>query len=74
MANIRPLIERDLNEPQRIVRRAFGTFMDVPDLDNFWTDSITFMAASALSTPPLSPPSKRACWPPSTSRLKRTHS
>ncbi len=38
MAKIRPLAERDLSEAQRIVRRAFGTFMGVPDLDNFWTD------------------------------------
>ena len=38
MAKIRPLVERDLSEAQRIVRRAFGTFMGVPDLDNFWTD------------------------------------
>jgi predicted N-acetyltransferase YhbS len=38
MINIRPLAERDLSEAQRIVRRAFGTFMGVSDLDNFWTD------------------------------------
>src|SRR5215472_1758170 len=38
MAKIRSLAERDLSEAQRIVRRAFGTFMGVPDLDNFWTD------------------------------------
>jgi GNAT superfamily N-acetyltransferase len=35
---IRPLTERDLPEAQRIVRRAFGTFLGAPDLDNFWTD------------------------------------
>src|SRR6201998_719959 len=38
MAKIRPLAERDLSEAHRIVRRAFGTFMGVPDLANFWTD------------------------------------
>ena len=38
MPEIRPLTERDLSEAQRIVRRAFGTFFGVPDLDNFWTD------------------------------------
>jgi GNAT superfamily N-acetyltransferase len=38
MATIRPLEERDLPEAQRIVRYAFGTFMGVADLDNFWTD------------------------------------
>jgi predicted N-acetyltransferase YhbS len=38
MPEIRPLAERDLPEAQRIVRRAFGTFMGVADLDNFWTD------------------------------------
>jgi GNAT superfamily N-acetyltransferase len=38
MTDIRPLAERDLPEAQRIVRRAFGTFMAVADLDNFWTD------------------------------------
>jgi hypothetical protein len=35
---VRPLVEGDLREAQRIVRRAFGTFMGAPDLDNFWTD------------------------------------
>ena len=38
MADVRPLTERDLSEAQRIVRRAFGTFLGAPDLDNFWTD------------------------------------
>ncbi|HUK60413.1 MAG TPA: GNAT family N-acetyltransferase [Stellaceae bacterium] len=38
MLNVRPLEERDLREGQRIVRRAFGTFFGVADLDNFWTD------------------------------------
>jgi GNAT superfamily N-acetyltransferase len=38
MADVRPLSERDLPEAQHIVRRAFGTFFGVPDLDNFWTD------------------------------------
>jgi hypothetical protein len=34
----RPLVEHDLPEAQRIVRRAFGTFLGAPDLDTFWTD------------------------------------
>ncbi len=34
----RPLVDRDLPEAQHMVRRAFGTFMGVTDLDNFWTD------------------------------------
>ena len=38
MANVRPLAVPDLKEAQRIVRHAFGTFMGVADLDNFWTD------------------------------------
>ncbi|MBV8437117.1 MAG: GNAT family N-acetyltransferase [Silvibacterium sp.] len=38
MADVRPLAESDLSEAQRIVRRAFGTFLGAPDLDNFWTD------------------------------------
>jgi len=38
MSDIRPLAERDLPEAQRIVRRAFGTFMGAPNLDEFWTD------------------------------------
>lgn len=38
MLNVRPLEQRDLPEGQRIVRRAFGTFFGVADLDNFWTD------------------------------------
>jgi predicted N-acetyltransferase YhbS len=38
MIEIRSLAERDLSEAQRIVRRAFGTFLGVPDPDNFWTD------------------------------------
>ena len=38
MADVRPLTEHDLSEAQRIVRRAFGTFLGVADLDNFWTD------------------------------------
>src|SRR5271165_5798759 len=37
-ATTRPLAERDLPEAQRIVRRAFGTFLGAPDLDTFWTD------------------------------------
>lgn len=38
MPEIRPLAEPDLREAQRIMRRAFGTFLGVPDLDAFWTD------------------------------------
>ena len=38
MEMARPLAERDLPEAQRIVRRAFGTFLGAPDLDTFWTD------------------------------------
>ena len=38
MAEVRPLTESDLSGAQRIVRRAFGTFLGAPDLDNFWTD------------------------------------
>src|SRR5271169_4243878 len=38
MPNIRPLTNHDLSEAQRILRRAFGTFMGAPDLDHFWTD------------------------------------
>lgn len=38
MPNTRQLAERDLSDAQRIVRRAFGTFMGVTDPDNFWTD------------------------------------
>jgi hypothetical protein len=38
MENTRPLAEHDLPEAQRIVRRAFGTFLGAPDLDTFWTD------------------------------------
>jgi GNAT superfamily N-acetyltransferase len=38
MANARPMVEADLKEAQRIMRRAFGTFLGASDLDNFWTD------------------------------------
>lgn len=38
MPDIRHLTERDLPEAQRVVRRAFGTFLGAPDLENFWTD------------------------------------
>jgi GNAT superfamily N-acetyltransferase len=38
MPMVRPLAEGDLPQAQRIVRHAFGTFLKVPDLDNFWTD------------------------------------
>src|SRR5271154_4535741 len=36
--SVRPLTRADLPEAQRILRRAFGTFLGAPDLDNFWTD------------------------------------
>jgi len=35
MVTVRPLTERDLPEAQRIIRDAFGTFLGVPDLENF---------------------------------------
>ncbi len=38
MPETRPLDERDLGGAQRIVRRAFGTFLGARDLDAFWTD------------------------------------
>ncbi|HEX5455299.1 MAG TPA: GNAT family N-acetyltransferase [Stellaceae bacterium] len=38
MADSRPLAEADLPEAQRIIRRAFGTFLGAPDLDTFWQD------------------------------------
>jgi predicted N-acetyltransferase YhbS len=38
MAVIRALAERDLPQAQRIVRRAFATFLGAPDPENFWTD------------------------------------
>jgi len=38
MPMIRPMTERDLPEARRIVRVAFGTFLGVPDPENFWTD------------------------------------
>jgi len=36
MVAIRALAERDLPEAQRIIHRAFGTFLGVPDLEKFW--------------------------------------
>src|SRR6185369_3601169 len=36
MVAIRVLAERDLPEAQRIIHRAFGTFLGVPDLEKFW--------------------------------------
>jgi predicted N-acetyltransferase YhbS len=36
MFAIRALAERDLPEAQRIIHRAFGTFLGVPDLEKFW--------------------------------------
>jgi GNAT superfamily N-acetyltransferase len=36
--SVRPLALTDLAEAQRIVRRAFGTFLGAPDPDDFWTD------------------------------------
>lgn len=38
MAEIRPLIERDLPEAQRIIRLSFGTFLGAPDPESFWSD------------------------------------
>ena len=38
MPQVRSLAEPDLPEALRIMRRAFGTFFGVPDLDNFWAD------------------------------------
>jgi len=38
MVTVRPLAASDLAEGQRIVRRAFGTFLGAPDPDDFWTD------------------------------------
>ena len=37
-ASVRPLTRVDLPEAQRIVRRAFGTFLGARDLDAFWAD------------------------------------
>jgi N-acetylglutamate synthase-like GNAT family acetyltransferase len=36
MVTVRALTERDLPEAQRIIHRAFGTFLGVPDLEKFW--------------------------------------
>lgn len=36
MVTVRPLSERDLPDAQRIIHSAFGTFLGVPDLENFW--------------------------------------
>jgi len=36
MVTVRPLTERDVPEANRIIHRAFGTFLGVPDLDKFW--------------------------------------
>ena len=38
MPVVRPLVESDLPQAQRICRLAFGTFLGATDLDNFWTD------------------------------------
>ena len=38
MTDVRPLLERDLPEAQRIIRLAFGTFLGVPDPEKFLTD------------------------------------
>lgn len=35
---VRLLEERDLETATRIMRNAFGTFLNVPDLDSFWLD------------------------------------
>jgi hypothetical protein len=36
MVVVRALSERDLPEAQRIIHRAFGSFLGVPDLKKFW--------------------------------------
>ncbi len=38
MSEIRPLVEADLPQAQRLIRMAFGTFLGVPDPENFWLD------------------------------------
>jgi hypothetical protein len=38
MPGARPLAKPDLPEATLILRHAFGTFLGVTDLDNFWTD------------------------------------
>lgn len=50
MIAVRRLGEGDLPEAQRIVRRAFGTFLEAPDLDSFWTDFDYVLAASVPNT------------------------
>jgi GNAT superfamily N-acetyltransferase len=35
MVTVRPLTKRDLPEAQRIIHRAFGTFLGVPDIEKF---------------------------------------
>jgi hypothetical protein len=36
--SVRPVLETDLVEVRRIFRVAFGTFLGVPDPENFWAD------------------------------------
>jgi len=38
MPDIRPLVERDLPQALQIFQFAFGTFLEAPDPENFWTD------------------------------------
>ena len=38
MAVVRAMTEADLPAAQRIVRLAFGTFLEAPDPENFWSD------------------------------------
>ena len=38
MTDVRPLVERDLPEAQRIIRLAFGTFLGAPEPETFWAD------------------------------------
>jgi predicted N-acetyltransferase YhbS len=38
MIDIRPLVERDLPEAQRLIRVAFGTFLGAPEPETFWSD------------------------------------
>jgi hypothetical protein len=44
MTVIRELTQADLPEAQRIVRVAFGTFLGVPDPQQFWSDLDMSMA------------------------------
>lgn len=41
--SVRPMQEVDLDEARKIARVAFGTFLGVPDPENFWTDREYFV-------------------------------